>query len=79
MSPRAAARLETLGFTKLVNSQAGLPEYASQGADRNLSMMWHDCYTHTLVGGLCVFDVASSLADLHEARRLQLPFDLWVA
>ena len=32
-----------------------------------------------LVGGPCVFDVASSLADLHEARGLQLPFDLWVA
>ena len=33
---------------ELVNTQAGLPEYASQGADRNFSMMWHDCYTHNL-------------------------------
>ncbi len=60
---------------ELVNSQAGLSEYASQDADRNLSISWHDCHTHTLVGGLCVFYVASSLADLREARGLQLPFD----
>ena len=64
---------------ELINSQAGLAEYASQSANRNLSMVWHDCYTHTLVDGFCVFDMASSLADLHEARGLQLSFDLWVA
>ena len=64
---------------ELVHAQSCLMQYAAECADSNLAVSWHNCGASASIGRSSELDMASSLADLCEARRPQSArdFAIW--